>query len=276
MKSEYVTSSFNSSMIGQFSSWSWIHSDFAADFSALQSGDALKEDGSSEIIWQTKQKFVLKVSTPAGRTVVYKSYRKVKDWFRCIYRLSPLAREALNYQQFLDLGLPMVRLLAAGDIRSCFILKGGFLVTEYAKDTSDGREFFGNGKFAKDTPLRDAFIHRVFADLAKMHDHGWIHRGSTPANFLFRHKGDSLETIWIDVATCRKVSRFTQRRLIPEDFVNFFRFFNFTPEQRKDYEESYLSHVTHNLFTHQTLFDAVEKKLLANPKYQRSVERSKK
>ena len=263
-------------MIGQFSSWSWIHSEFAADFAALQSGNALNEDGGSEIIWQTKQKFVLKVPTPAGRTVVYKSYRKVKDWFRCIYRLSPLAREALNYQQFLDLGLPMARLLAAGDKRACFILKGGFLVTEYAKDTSDGRDFYGSGTHASNARLRDAFIHRVFADLAKLHDHGWVHRGSTPANFLYRRKSESLETVWIDVAACRKVSCLIQRRLIPEDFVNFFRFFDFTPEQRKNYEESYLSHTTHNLFNLQTLFDAVEKKLLANPKYQRSVERSKK
>ena len=263
-------------MIRQFSSWSWIHSDFAADFAALQGEDALNENGSSETIWQTKQKFVLKVPTPSGRTVVYKSYRKVKDWFRCIYRLSPLAREALNYQLLLDIGLPMARLLAAGDTRSCFILKGGFLVTEYAQETSDGRDFFGNGKYAANIALRDAFIHRVFADLAKLHDHGWIHRGSTPANFLYRRKGDFLETVWIDVATCREVSHLTQRRLIPEDFVNFFRFFDFTPEQRKDYEESYLSHTTHSLFTLQTLFDAVEKKLLDNPKYQRSVERSKK
>ena len=275
MNPEYITSAFNASMPRQASSWRWVHSDFADDFAGLQTGDALKENGSSEKIWQTKQKFVLKVQTASGRIVVYKSYRMVKDWLRCIFRLSPLAREALNYQLLLDMGLPMARLLAAGDTRSCFILKGGFLVTEFAQDTSDGRDFCKGAKHASDTSLRDAFIRAVFANLAKMHDHGWIHRGSTPANFLYRRKGNSLETVWIDVATCRQVSRFAQKRLIPEDFVNFFRFFDFTPEQRKAYEELYLSYATHNLFSSQTLFESVERNLLANPKYQRLLERYK-
>ena len=275
MVKEYITSAFDASMPRQASSWRWVHSDFAKDFVALQAGDALLENGSSERIWQTTQKYVLKVRTPSGHLVVYKSYRLVKEWLKCIFRLSPLAREALNYQQLLDMGLPMARLLAAGDTRSCFILKGGFLVTEYAQETSDGRDFYGDGKNAADTALRDAFIREVFANLAKMHDHGWVHRGSTPANFLYRLKGKSLETVWIDVATCRQKSPSAQKRLIPEDFVNFFRFFNFTPEQRKAYEELYLSFATHNLFTLQGLFEAVETKLLANPKYQRLLERSK-
>ncbi len=275
MSKEYITSAFDASMPRQASSWRWIRSDFAEDFAALQAGNALQENGSSEKIWQTTQKFVLKVQAPSGRVIVYKSYRMVKEWLKSIYRLSPLAREALNYQQLLDMGLPMVQLLAAGDIRSCFILKGGFLATEYAQNTSDGRDFYRGAKHASDTALRDAFIRNVFADLAKMHDHGWIHRGSTPANFLYRLKGDTLETVWIDVATCRQVSRFTQKHLIPEDFVNFFRFFDFTPEQRKGYEALYLEHATHNLFSPQTLFEAVERKLLANPKYQRLLERYK-
>ena len=273
MLKEYITSAFNASMPRQASSWRWIHSDFAEDFAALNTGDTLLENGTSEKIWQTSQKFVLKVKTPSGHTVIYKSYRTIKEWLRCIYRLSPLACEALNYQQLMDLGLPMAKLLAAGDTRSFFILKGGFLVTEYEQNTSDGRDFFGNGKFADNTALRDTFIHEVFANLAKMHDNGWVHRGSTPANFLYRLNGNSLETIWIDVATCRPKSPYAQKRLIPEDFVNFFRFFDFTPEQRKAYEECYLSYAAHSLFTSQKLYEAVETKLLANPKYQRHLER---
>ncbi|MBR4674519.1 MAG: hypothetical protein IKP00_08645 [Victivallales bacterium] len=276
MTKEYISTAFSASMLRQSSSWRWVYSDFAEEFAALQTSDALLENGSSEKIWQTSQKFVLKVHTPSRRIIVYKSYRMVKDWFRCIYRLSPLAREALNYQQLLDIGLPMARLLAAGDTRSFFILKGGFLVTEYVQNTSDGRDFCDSGQHASNPAFRDAFIQQVFANLAKMHDHGWIHRGSTPANFLYRRKDDSLETVWIDVATCRKVSRFTQKFRIPDDFVNFFRFFDFTAEQRKGYEELYLSNAHHNLFTSQTLFEAVEKKLFANSKYQRRLERSRK
>ena len=254
----HVTSAFRPSMTSQSASWRWVHCDFNGDFEGLLGSDALTKGGPSEKLWETSQKFVLKVVAPSGRVVVYKSYHRIAKWYNFIFRPSPMAREALNYQALADLGLPMARLLAVGDDRTCFILKSGFLVTEYVSDSGDGRDFFGQGKHAGNEGLRDLFIDRVFAGLARLHDQGWIHRGATPANFLYRLHGEELEPIWIDVATCRKKGRSGLKRLIPDDFVNFFRYFDFTPAQRRQYEELYLSHASTPLFTAQELFDAVE------------------
>ena len=270
MARDYVTAAFRPGMVSQFAAWSWRREDFADDYATLQAGGLLAEDGGAEKIWQTSQKYVLKVRCPSGRVVAYKAYRHMDDCLRYVYRPSPLAREAMNYQRLQDLGLPMARLLAVGEDRRCFVIRGGFLATEFADCDGDGRDFCPGGRLSANTALRDEFIQTVFGQLAQLHNAGWAHQGSTPANFLYRLRDGHPEIIWIDVATCRRKSRWSLKRLVPGDFVNFFRFFDFTPEEHRAFEAHYLA-AAHGLFTADALFHAVEAALQANPKYRRRI-----
>ncbi|MBO4631703.1 MAG: hypothetical protein J5858_07245 [Lentisphaeria bacterium] len=78
-----------------------------------------------------------------------------------------------------------------------------------------------------------------------MHDAGIYHRGFTPANELWRRRpapdqnGNQLDIIWIDVASCRKLPSSFLRKKIPDDFVNFLRFFQFREEEYRSFLQAY-------------------------------------
>jgi len=243
------------------SSWGWVREDFAEEFRQLEAAGAWQDEACSTRIWGTRHKWVRKVQTPSGRMVVYKRLHHVVAPVKFMLRPSPSGREAWNYQCLQQLGLPMARLLAVGDVRRCFILKSCFLVTEYAENTRDGRDFLPNGSLVGETALRDAFLDSVLQGLAKLHDQGWVHGGSTPANFLYRRQGDSIIPVWIDVATCCRPPHFLRRRRLTEEFVRLFAPFHFTPEERRRYEEIYLGHRLAPCFTLDSLFAAVEARL---------------
>lgn len=222
-------------------SWEFCIPDFREDYGNLVFTGALQEEGPGEIIWSTRNKFVLKITAPSGRTVVYKSFRKIK-FLPYLFRLSPLGREALNYCKLQELGFPLPELLAAGEERHFFKISGGFVITEFASGTANGREFIPGGNQGSAVAARNEFIRQSMTMLRKLHDYGISHGGFTPANVLW--KGDTaetLQTVWIDIATCRKSSKVFSKKRFFKDFYDFFRFFNFTKAELEQYLQFYFS-----------------------------------
>ena len=250
------------------SSWLWVEKSFAEDFEMLSQSGMLREDGGAPVIWKTKQKYVLKVSS-SGRNYVFKSYRKVRDVRKYLFRLSPCGFEAYNYQQFAAAGLPMANLVAAGDRRCFFRLKNTFLMTEFAEGFRDGRDFQPGGVFCEDEALREEFICRNLQLLARCHDAGFIHAGFTPANLLYKvletpdEQGNRLDLCWIDVATARRFSLLYPPRKMITDHVHFFKFLNILGEDLKRYLQIYYDAVQVKRLSFERLLKLIEKSMPA-------------
>lgn len=265
----YCSDNFDVAYTSLCSSWSWIKKDFAADFETLTSDGVLCENGGAPVIWMTKQKYVLKVSC-SGRNYVFKSYRKVRDVRKYICRLSPCGFEARNYQLLAEAGLPMAKLLAAGDTRRFFLLKNMFLMTEFAENFRDGRDFQPAGAVYSDMVLREEYIIRNLRLLAKCHDAGFIHGGFTPANLLYSlreepdENGNLMDLCWIDVATCRKFSLLYPPRKMVTDHWHFFKFLNIRGEELERYLRVYYDAVKIKRLPFDRLLKLVEKAMPAS------------
>lgn len=220
-------------------SWSWVQESFASDLEKIFQSDLLLENGPSERIWSTKQKFVLKVHTPEGRVAAYKTYRYIKHPRAHIFRASPTGLEAVNYAMLEEMSLPMAKLLAVGETRKFFLIKTAYLITEFVEGSRDGTAFLTNGAFAENEAYKKEFCLKNLSYLAKLHDHGVIHNGTAPYNMLWKEKessgrreGDTLEVVWIDVATCRKRS-FGKKfiKMVRNDLKKFLTPFAFSREE---------------------------------------------
>ena len=270
MVKEVVSDIFTGKEIRQSSSWQWLRTDFAEDFHRLTAAGADREDSGNEIIWNTRHKYTLKIQAPSGRVIAFKRYRTLR-LFPYLYHTTPTAREALNYQKLQLLGLPMANLLAVGDDRKCFRPNSSFIVTEFAANCQDGRAFYAGGKLEKETAWRDEFCRRNFELIARLHDAGVYHRGFTPANELWRtrpapdEQGNQLDIIWIDVASCRKLPSPVLRKKIPDDFVNFLRFFQFPEAVWHTFLQAYCQTVKVRRFEPEELFAEVRKRLAEQP-----------
>ena len=233
-------------MTSFWKSWKFVQESFADEYRTLLDSGMLSEHGGGEVLWQTSQKYVLKIASPAGRNIVFKSYRKIRDRRKYLFRLTPCGLESSNYQKLQNAGFPMAKLLAVGEERSFFLVKNAFLITEFAEGYQDGKVFLP-GKFrAEDWQDREEFIIRNLHYLAKLHDSGWLHQGFMPGNLLWKKKThpeketETLDLIWIDVATCRKISPQKLKRRLGFEIGNFFRHFNFTDEEILKYLEVYM------------------------------------
>jgi tRNA A-37 threonylcarbamoyl transferase component Bud32 len=167
-----------------------------------------------------------------------------------MFRLSPCGFEARNYQLLADAGIPMAKLVAVGDTRKMFLLKNMFLITEFAENFRDGRDFQPDGCLHDNAALKEEYIVRNLQLLARCHDAGLIHGGFTPANLLYSLRetpdeyGNKLDLIWIDVATCRKISPVCPAARMAGDFNHFFRFLDIGNEERKRYLQIYNQSIT--------------------------------
>ena len=144
----------------------------------------------------------------------------------------------------------MAKLVAAGDTRQMFRLKGMFLVTEFAENFRDGRDFQPDGCLHDNAALKEEFITRNIQLLAKCHDAGLIHGGFMPANLLYFLRGtpdecgNKLDLLWIDVATCRKISLFYPAARIAGDLKHFFGLLGIGNEEIKRYLQIYDQSIT--------------------------------
>lgn len=248
-------------------SWEYVHPEFTGDLAALRSSGKLHRTGGFQVIWKTKQKFVMRVTAPSGKSTAFKIYDNIKAPRKFFLRNSPAAAEAVNYQRIAELGIAVPCLLAAGDTRCFGKLKKAYIVTEFAEGYSDGRDFFDDGAYAENKQLCDEFIRHAMTLLARCHDSNILHRGYTPANILSRlrsepyHNGDMLDIMWIDVASCRKLPRWMMKIKLMVDFVMFFRFFDIDQAQRKEFLAYYINASEKPLFTLDELSKRVEKAL---------------
>lgn len=241
---------------------SWFHVDpgFEPVKTAFFEAPELFTSG-GEVIWKTRNKVVRKLTLPAqygSITLAFKDYTCVKP-LRYLLRCSKTALEAANYRAFAALGIPMAKLLFAGDERRNFHLKHSFLATQFAEGYVDGREFLPGGRL-RGTPEQKAFIKRNLAFLGKLHSVHCFHKGARVFNFLWKPLGNGeVDIVWIDVASCRflSVPDFMFRKYVVKDLASFFRDLALEEPELRDALNSYHQHNPGCGMTPDGLFRAV-------------------
>lgn len=208
----------------RYSSWYISQKEFAPILEKLRKEPPglTKEEG---LINESSGKYVWKVDFEmAGekRIAAYKT-NPGKTPYRYIFQSSLPIREMRNYLHFEAVGLPVVEVLAAGDVRKNFILKETFIVTAFLEGSEDGRVFMPGGSRRKEGELRRMFCRKNMELLAKLHNGSFFHKAFHPRNLLFRGSEKDLEIFWIDVARCRKVSGRKMPWSIVKDLHTFFR-----------------------------------------------------
>ena len=74
-----ISTQLEKSMLSLKDSWQWISADFAEEFEELcQNPASFTPEGPGEVIWQTRNKYVLLLTTKSGRKIIYKTTPKVK------------------------------------------------------------------------------------------------------------------------------------------------------------------------------------------------------
>lgn len=258
-KKRQETPAFSPRMIRLYRSWSWVRNDFAEDFGRLSDAGAFQPDGTSETIWSTRSKFVLKVPSTLGFDVAYKSFRRIRNFHQYLLRPSACAAEAVNYMRLADLGFPLPDLLAVGETRCGFLLKNAFMVSRFADGFRNGLDFARDGIRLGDIPMLTEFCRGHLSLLAKLHDKGIVHRGFTPGNLLYRQGPAGMEFCWIDVASCRRSAISTKQ--IATDMFHLFRYLNISPDLRRELQAWYLNAAAVKRTNADELFDAVEKRI---------------
>ena len=238
-------SGFRPAMRRLSSSWCYVKESFLKEFEILKQRGELSESGSGQLIWDTGNKFVLKIGLDDGTSVVYKSFRNVVKTAKFILRPSPCGFEAHNYSLIAALGIPVPELLAAGDTRKNFILENAFLITRFAEGFCNGRQLLKGEMFEARTDLMEELLCRNMPLLARCHDGGIIHRGFTLANLMWKElpqpdsEGNKLELLWIDFGSCRRRPVFLINSLCHLDLGLLFKHPDLSKEQKSELIELY-------------------------------------
>ena len=243
------------------SSWFHVEPGFDLVKTAFFEAPELFTSG-GEVIWKTRSKEVRKITLPeqyGSITLAFKDYKCVKP-MRYLLRCSKTALEAANYRAFAALGIPMAKLLFAGDERTNFRLKHSSLATQFAEGYVDGREFLPGGKL-RGTPEQNAFIARNLAFVGKLHAIHCYHKAVRVFNFLWKPLGNGeIDIVWIDVASCRflTVPDFVFRKYMIKDLANFFRDLALEDTELRDALNGYLEHNPRCGMSSEALFQTVK------------------
>lgn len=280
MRKETVSDRFTGFEWTPLRPWCWIRRDAAELRDVLRAGPPGVDSG-SEVLWRTKNKYVLRLKTASGLDLAYKCGRNIR-WLPYGFSWTQAVKEAYKLKRLAHVGLPLVKLVAVGEDRGFFRIRSAFLVTEFADGFLDGRHFFES--LSHETALRDEFTRGNFVLLARLHDAGFFHGGFTPMNELWRRlpepdaEGRRMEIRWIDVARCRRAWGRGLKRRIVRDLGDFLRFYPFTAEERRAHLQVYLEATKVKRFELDTLCRAVEEELAARirRKQARDAEKAKK
>ncbi len=229
---------------------------FEAAFNFLQTQDFDRD--AAELLWRTRHKKVVRMEVPAeyavdGRSdfqVVWKHYGE-KRFFRYLFRPSLALREWKGFETAGSCGIPVARVLAAGEKRRGLRLVSSYFMTEMVCGSGDGDDFLPGGAREQDEALAAEFAEKNLKLLAKLHRSGAVHGGFTPRNELYvltgsEERGQRLDVVWIDLATCRKVPFFKRKRLQNKDLDYFLSPWRFAPERREELYEIYLEELKKN------------------------------
>ena len=262
---------FSRQFIKLHRSWSWTRSDFADEFDRLSEAGAFLPDGPSQMIWKTRNKYVLRVPTGLGFDAAYKSFYRIHNFHHHIISPSPSAEEALNYQMLAKLGFPLPDLLAVGEIRTGFLIRNSFMVSRFIEGFRDGGDFSIGGPLEHDEKTAMEFCRGLLRFLAKLHDEGILHRGFTPTNLMYRNDPDGMKFCMIDVASCCRAIITTKR--IADDINNLFRFLDLSRAARRELVEWYLNATANPRTNIEKLWKVLEERLAKRLKRKNRVPR---
>ena len=209
----------------KFRTWAW------SDPSMLKVLDELRTDPEKygKVIWATRRKKVYRLDLPDGTAVAYKTGCPNKR-FRYLFVKSSGLREMINYRIFRNaFNIPLVKLLAGGEVKCGPLLQNMWIMTRFAKDYQDGRVLE-----TADAQTRKDFLAFNIPLIAKLHRAGCYHRGFRPYNILIKRMDDgSLDCLWLDVASCYFyfLPSPLLRPLFRKDLIEFFRVFKPTPDE---------------------------------------------
>ena len=209
----------------KFRTWAW------SDPSMLKILDDLRSDPEKygKVIWATRRKKVYRLILPDGTAVAYKTGCPNKK-FRYMFVQSSGLREMINYRIFRNaFNIPLVQLLAGGEVKRGPILQNAWIMTRFAEGYEDGRVL------AKaDTQTRKDFLAFNIPLIAKLHKAGCYHRAFRPYNILMKRKEDgTLDCLWLDVASCYFyfLPAIFLRRAFLDDLIQFFKVFAPTADE---------------------------------------------
>ncbi len=277
MRDETISGAFTGRERSLIRPWLWIREDAAELRDAFRAGPPGSDSG-PEVLWRTKNKYVLRIKTASGLDLACKWYERIRQ-APYSFSWTLAAKEAYNFKRLAGLGLPLVKLVATGEDRGFLHIRTAFLVTEYADGFLDGRYFFEF--MAHETAMRDEFTRSNFVLVARLHDAGFCHGGFTPLNELWRKmpepdaEGHTMELRWLDIATCHRAWGPVLKRRIVEDLGNFLRFYAFTEADRREHLRLYLESTKVKRFDLDSLCRAVEENLAARIRRKQAKEAKK-
>lgn len=212
-------------------SWEWCREDFREQWAYLTGGGPSAEN-KGETIWQTRFKDVQLLSVPDGDTsyrIAFKCYRE-KRFFRYFCRPSLAAREAMGFEVVKSLGIPAAEVLAYGEKRRFFNLEESWFITRFIEGT-DTLAYFKDHPEEHETLM--VLLKESIRYLAMLHKANYIHSGAHPRNILWKRDDEGrAETVWIDLATLRDVSRSRKYwKYILTDLSDLTEYFKLTQEE---------------------------------------------
>ena len=229
-KGETVAGDIAGAKMSCVRSWHWNRADFDAQWRRLCECGSIETAG--ETIWQTRFKEVQLLTVPSddgGYRVAFKNYHE-KRFFRYFLRPSLATREAHGFAVVARLGIPVAEVLAFGENRRFLNLVDAYFVTKFEEGTKTMDDFLAHPEEHDKllALLRDNIIR-----LAQLHAAGYIHGGAHPRNILWKESpGGGLESIWIDLATVRRIStRRPNWKYVLTDLADLTEKFKLTQEE---------------------------------------------
>lgn len=215
-------------------SWKYVDESFSRSWDYLKNlaADFNSNENGGETIWQTKFKEVQIIDVPINDNdkikIAFKNYHE-KRFLRYFLRPSLAAREAQGYEIVSSLGIPVVKVLAYGENRKFFNLVDAFFITKFEENCKTFLDFTS-------TPQGDSrvillsLLEENIKRLATLHKAGYTHGGAHPRNFLWFSENNNLQSIWLDLATVRKMYKINWKYLLT-DLSDFTECFQLTQEE---------------------------------------------